>query len=78
MSSSTGTSSQNVLRMFHDCSFPQGPKDPWRYIVLFDENSPLGPFTADVIEPHITGMTERLREREQERERERKGDGRKM
>ena len=32
----------------------------WRYMLLFDENEPTGPFTMDLIEPHITLAYDRI------------------
>ena len=32
----------------------------WRYIVLVDEDAPTGPFTMDLIEPHITLTHDRI------------------
>ena len=39
------------------CSFI---REDWRYILLFDENEPTGPFTMDLIEPHIALTHDRI------------------
>ncbi|CAF4693767.1 unnamed protein product, partial [Rotaria sp. Silwood2] len=35
-------------------------RDTWRYVVLFDENEPTGPFTMDLIEPHVALTHDRI------------------
>ena len=34
--------------------------DKWRYVILFDEHEPTGPFTMDLIEPHIALTQDRI------------------
>ena len=34
--------------------------DNWRYILLLDENKPTGPFTMDLIEPHVALTQDRI------------------
>ncbi|CAF4081434.1 unnamed protein product [Adineta steineri] len=35
-------------------------RENWRYIVLIDENAPTGPFTMDLIEPHVALTHDRI------------------
>ncbi|CAF4863791.1 unnamed protein product [Rotaria sp. Silwood1] len=35
-------------------------RDYWRYVLLFDENEPTGPFTMDLIEPHVALTHDRI------------------
>ncbi|CAF0927319.1 unnamed protein product [Rotaria sordida] len=35
-------------------------RDNWRYVLLFDENEPTGPFTMDLIEPHVALTHDRI------------------
>ncbi|CAF4396301.1 unnamed protein product, partial [Rotaria magnacalcarata] len=35
-------------------------RENWRYILLFDEDYPTGPFTMDLIEPHIAATHDRI------------------
>lgn len=35
-------------------------REGWRYVVLVDEDAPTGPFTMDLIEPHITLTHDRI------------------
>ncbi|CAF2062912.1 unnamed protein product [Rotaria magnacalcarata] len=35
-------------------------RQPWRYVLLFDEDAPTGPFTMDLIEPHIALAHDRI------------------
>ncbi|CAF4220315.1 unnamed protein product, partial [Rotaria magnacalcarata] len=35
-------------------------RQPWRYVLLFDEDAPTGPFTMDLIEPHIALTHDRI------------------
>lgn len=35
-------------------------RQDWRYVLLFDENEPTGPFTMDLIEPHVAVTHDRI------------------
>ncbi|CAF1174161.1 unnamed protein product [Adineta ricciae] len=35
-------------------------RDTWRYVLLFDLNEPTGPFTMDLIEPHVALTHDRI------------------
>ncbi|CAF2245743.1 unnamed protein product [Rotaria magnacalcarata] len=35
-------------------------REPWRYILLIDENTKTGPFTMDLIEPHVALTHDRI------------------
>ena len=35
-------------------------REPWRYILLFDEHAKTGPFTMDLIEPHVALTHDRI------------------
>ncbi|CAF1156498.1 unnamed protein product [Rotaria sp. Silwood1] len=35
-------------------------RDYWRYVLLFDESEPTGPFTMDLIEPHVALTHDRI------------------
>jgi hypothetical protein len=35
-------------------------REDWRYVLLFDEDAPTGPFTMDLIEPHIVLTHDRI------------------
>ncbi|CAF3443199.1 unnamed protein product, partial [Rotaria sp. Silwood2] len=35
-------------------------RQPWRYVLLFDEDAPTGPFIMDLIEPHIALTHDRI------------------
>ncbi|CAF2052587.1 unnamed protein product [Rotaria magnacalcarata] len=35
-------------------------RDAWRYVLLFDEDKPTGPFTMDLIEPHVALTHDRI------------------
>lgn len=35
-------------------------REPWRYIFLFDQNAPTGPFNLELIEPHVALTHDRM------------------
>ncbi|CAF3829057.1 unnamed protein product, partial [Rotaria sp. Silwood1] len=35
-------------------------REDWRYVLLIDENAPTGPFTMDLIEPHVALTHDRI------------------
>ena len=50
-----------LLDQFHHYDIPCSyVRDDWRYIFLFDENRPTGPFTMDLIEPHVALTHDRI------------------
>lgn len=50
-----------LLDQFHHYDIPCSyVRDDWRYIFLFDEKQPTGPFTMDLIEPHVALTHDRI------------------
>jgi hypothetical protein len=35
-------------------------REDWRYILLIDKDAPTGPFTMDLIEPHVALIHDRI------------------
>ena len=53
------------IEKFQDALFKYGiscivVREDWRYVLLLDENEPTGPFTMDLIEPHIALTHDRI------------------